>query len=126
MTDSACWGPEIPSRLPAAIIRRPVPLVALGVVDSTVLGFIVDLYLRVIRAKVALVAGLWFSRLHNRESVSSMTTTTTAERSIRIFPSHTNIGPGAGYGAATDNFHNRTMARVASSRTLYGVVHVIM
>jgi hypothetical protein len=63
MTGSTRWSPEVPTGLPKAVIGRPVPLLPFGVIDSAVLGFVVNLYLRMIRAQMALVAGLRFSGL---------------------------------------------------------------
>jgi hypothetical protein len=69
--------------------------VHLGAVDDAVLGFVVDLDLRMIRADVALAAGIGRAGLRLAEAVASMTGGAGAEAAVRVDPPDAGVGPGA-------------------------------
>ena len=88
------------------------------------LGFHIDLDLRMIRSQVTLSTGFRFSGLHNRETVASMATGAASQTTVKINPSHTNIGPGLGIQAAIFGLlENRPVAVETACGPLEITVH---
>src|SRR5262249_46417333 len=101
-------------RRPAVVLAHApggllqVELVLVRGVEYAVLGFLVDLDLRVIRPEVALAAGVRLARLRLGEIVAGVTRAARSERAIGIDPADAGVGPGVGIElAAREHFHFR-------------------
>ena len=85
---SAGGSAKIAAGRPAPVGRVPLPPAAFGVIEGAVLGLGVDLDLGMIRAQMALVAGLGLARLDDRKAVARVAAAATALAPVRVDPAH--------------------------------------
>jgi hypothetical protein len=95
------------------------------VVNRAVLGFVVDLDLRVVGSQMTLVACLGLSRLGHRKEVPGVAAGAASKTPIRIFAAYSDIRPGSLERPAVQKSDIGSVAGVASRGPFGFVVHPV-
>ena len=112
---------------PGARGRVPAVFVLVGLGDGAVLGLGVDFDLRVVRAQVALAAGLGLAGLGHGEAVSGVAGRAAAQGAVHIHATHTHVGPGGGVELAVlVLLEDGAVAVVAAGGALPVAVHALV
>ena len=126
MARRACRPSEINPRCPGSGGGVPIIFVTKGIVNIAVLGFGKYFDLGMVRAKVALAAGLGFSGFHHGKTMARMTTGATAFAAVHVDPAHPDVGPGGRCQFAVFHFQDGAVAVVTSVDPFKIAVHAFV